>query len=375
MKTTSIALFTRPGLADLVGRVRESLPDHAQEILDEHVTQADRVAAEAFEGLTPWRLTGSDLLWFKASEYAEASGLTPRAASWHIDSMLKRHEVADDDIRKNVRDSALDANWKSDFQLENDGSPVRLTTSPTGVTMLSPRALLLLSQRSDSERGQRLRASLLRLMEQSATMERLLLAQLLAEHERVVVAALPPPTAPGIHVLRDFAERMMNAPDVRMRGALYLELARHPERVDAIAAAVVEGDQEVVREFTAALVSMPARFSRPFERMIGARVRDLTIETARDDEARLLAIVRELLDRDGSEVVRHAEGRWVGIQPHALEALLVAHGADMMTTLRRWKAAGILVTNHGYRLKTSIGGAGVTVIAFSTRGWTPSPVH
>jgi hypothetical protein len=173
---SGVVLFTRPGLAELVERVRANLSDEGRRTLDAHITQAERVASDAFDGLTPWRLTGSDVLWFRAGDYAGASDMTPQAARKHVDHMLRRGELTEADIRRNVTNAALDANY-------NPG--LSLTDSPRGVLMLSPRALLILSQRSDSARGMALRSALVRLMEHSSQTEHLLVSMVTAENERL----------------------------------------------------------------------------------------------------------------------------------------------------------------------------------------------
>lgn len=312
---TSVALFTRPGLASLVERVRATLSPDGQRRVDEHVTQADMVATEAFEGLTPWRLTGSDVLWFKLPEYAEASGMTRQAAVKHVDEMIKRGEIATEDVRRSVRDSALDPNDNPGLSLENNGSPVRLTTSPTGVTLLSPRALLLLSQRSDSDRGKRIRAAMLRLMERSAETERLLLGMMVAETERLVAqrasdmdqARALVSASEATRIVRTYVDEMAAAATVPERNRLAVAINRDVAAHEAIAIAIEEGDEHTIREYRAIPSAMPARYAAALRDPVNSaltRIRCAREEAERKRKAHQIALVRSEATRRLTEATK-----------------------------------------------------------------------
>lgn len=246
-------LATRPGLADLVDRVRATLPEAARASLDQQVTQADLVVAEVLHGVQVWRLADAEGLWVRLPDLAEVMEVSDQAARVQTQVALASGEVTEEgDIRRGV-------------VLDIDGS--RLTRSPTGVTMLSLRACLVLTMKCQGARGVAFRAGLLRMLEAAAELERACAVLLL---ERATAPA-PAPVADGFELLRAFTDELLSRP-VSARGDVVARLLRDPEAMDRIARAAVD-DPRGRRELSACLIALPPRSVRPFRDYLDWRMR------------------------------------------------------------------------------------------------------
>lgn len=169
---TTTILDIRPGLAGLIGRVRERLPSAARDTLDEHVTAAERLVSDVFGDLPLWRLRGSDALWVRSADLAEVMEVTQSTISEQVSGAEGRGELSSADVRRGVRPEDVDPS-------SNYRDSRWLTSSPHGVLMVTLRAARLLVMSCRGDRGVSFRHGLDRLLDTASATERLLVALLL----------------------------------------------------------------------------------------------------------------------------------------------------------------------------------------------------
>lgn len=237
---TAAVLAARPGLSELVERVRSALPEAARAALDQHVTQAERVAEDVLRGVPVWRLAGDDGLWVRLPDLAEVMEVTGHAARKMTSLAVTSCELTDADVRRGVREAA---------------GPATLTRSRTGVTMLSLRACLVLTMKCQGARGVAFRAGLLRMLDTAAELERACAVLLLDR------AAPPVVELDGFALLQAFNNELLERPR-RARGDVVARFLRDTDACDRIAVALLD-DPRAPSELAAAFVAMPARSVKP----------------------------------------------------------------------------------------------------------------
>jgi hypothetical protein len=174
-------------LAAIAARAIASLSPEGRKLVEEHVTRADRLVSDVFQGITTWKLVGSDDLWVRAMDLAEVAEVNPNSMVELIRSLEERGELGTGDVKKNVRENDIcNANVGSP---DNTVSRGPVTTSPRGVTMLSLRGARLLVMSCRGERGIRFRVGLDNALQYVAEAERAIFALMLAEAEK---KAAPP---------------------------------------------------------------------------------------------------------------------------------------------------------------------------------------
>lgn len=175
-----------PSLATLAARAMATLSPEARKRVEEHVTQADRLLADVFQGITTWRLRGSDDLWVRAADLAVVMEVDTTAVGKQVENGLTRGDLRPEDVRRGVKDCDLDTSIRS-------GAPDSITASPRGMVVLSLRGVRLLVVSCRGERGVRFRTGLDNALAFAAEAERTILALVLAETE-----ARPAPVPPVV---------------------------------------------------------------------------------------------------------------------------------------------------------------------------------
>lgn len=248
MTANHTILYTRPGLAEVIDRVRATLPAEVVAQIDDRMTLAEQLVEEVFKGVAVWRLKGTDGLWVRSPDLADVMEVDSSNVRHRMTNGLESGELTESDIRWNVRDNAVDSSCVTDSQLEN--GPSNLTNSPTGVTMLSLRACQILVTKCEGQRGVAFRAGLLRVMEASAEMERAVLVLLAERLVREPVSKEPEPeielTAAQVldiaKIQLAVAEARVNAAEaICVRDAAVRYVHRAEQMAEAMTAEVVMG--------------------------------------------------------------------------------------------------------------------------------------
>lgn len=265
-------LTLRPGIA----RAFDVLSSEARARAEEHVTAYERHVAETVEGMTPWFLEGSDVMWFRLADLAERAGVVRHAMQQILQRSEKAGIVGPEEVRKGVKNEALNVSCHTVGQL---------TTNPKGVTLVSLRGAEALLSRCEGPTGIAAFKRIRRLAELSAELERLVVGLLVDQATPKLEPALP--VSDGLQVLRRFSDAMMRASG-REKTDLFLALYKDIEAVDAIAAATsgAAANSEVYVEYCVAEMLIPARFASMWRNHI--RIRRYVLHDAQAAQRRAL---------------------------------------------------------------------------------------
>lgn len=296
---SSLIRFTRPTLATALDQLRAELPPEDLAELDSKVSSAAERIHGALRHVEVWPLAGEEGLWVKLPTLAEVKGVTARALQLQIDAMLASGEATEADIRRDVRNNAVDSIAKSDFAMNESAS--KLTNANRGVTMLSWRLARLCAMKSEGEVGIEVRRAMLAVEDEHAGLEQVLHATalvqarraraLLAERRAAEIAIAPSETA---RRLGEFVTAMGATDRAQERSALSAALLRNDMVLEAIATALADNDPTTLAEFRALPTSMPSRYSAPIVKHITG-LRDWIVRKRRVEEMAEAARQREEL--------------------------------------------------------------------------------
>lgn len=214
-----VSLHAAPGLLNLYGRALTRLSPAAREQVENHVTMADRVIGEVFDGIETFTLRTHGGIWVRAADLAVILGVDRTAVSHAVTEAIGRGDLAEGrDIIRDIRrdDIVSDA-------ISEESSTVRNGRGVMVVSLSGARRLAALGR---GERGVKFRNAIERVFDAQGEAERMLLALTLDVMESAPVAPPIDPIKAARLLLR--AGDKSGASDV-LRTALGMPVLEEPE--------------------------------------------------------------------------------------------------------------------------------------------------